>query len=1200
MQFETRLWSFTQGVRGRIAISVLIGMIAAALGVIRLALLGWLIGLIFLGQSVDELVMPIIFAALVMLMRGIFEHWRTMTAHETSAIVQKQLRRRLFDKIVSLGPGYTGRQRSGELVLTLVDGIEQLETYFGEYLPQLFISALTPLMIFAFVAFLDFPVALILLVAAFVALAAPSAWHKFDTKRSLERQQAYAAFASDFLDGIQGLATLKSFGQSGSRTELLKKRSFELFRSTMWVLATNSLSRGITDTSIAVGAAAGLGYGAYRTMAGEMELTTLLIILMMGVEIFRPLRDLRTVLHQGMVGLSAAQGVYKILDAQPVVLEESSGNSTSRLEPSIDFDSVSFSYPEHSHIVHNCLNFNISKGERVGIVGSSGCGKSSIVKLLLRFHDPGQGSISIGGKDLRNITLDQLRREISVVHQDTFLFHGTIEENIRMGNPEASETEITDAAKNANIHEFVTTLPDRYKTIIGEKGIKLSGGQRQRIAIARALLRDTPILILDEALSAVDAENEYVIQQALDRLMKNRTTLVLAHRLSSIIKCDRILVMDQGRVVESGHHEALMKKDGIYSALMNEQVREAELKELGNGEEESMFVNNGTVEQIDESLRDLPTEGIIKAEGLNWKQLIFELMRHIMPWKGRLLLTFCFGVLRVLAFIGVGIFSALIVLALKNGTDFTFQLTGLMVVASLSGILHWIESWVAHDMAFRLLAEMRINVFRKLDKLAPAYLVRRRTGDLMGIATQDVELVEYFFAHTVAPVFVSILIPLAVITFMTTVSFWMALALLPFLLAVGFSPLLMRTKVDLLGSKAREAAGELSAHAIDTIQGIAEIVAFQQGFNRGKVFEELTNRHISLRLPFFRELTLQTTLLEVLTGWGGLAVVSTGALLTANGSFDAGLLPLLTILAMSAFLPVSEIAQIGRQLADTLGATRRVYALENEPVVIADGDGEASSDLSSGVSFQNVSFSYPGRSLSVLQNLNFEIHAGKTLALVGPSGAGKTSLAQLLMRFWDPDKGSISLNGIELRDYKLEDLRSRIALVAQDTYLFNNSLRENILVAKPDATELELSEAVKLSALSEVVESMPDGLETIVGERGASLSGGQRQRVAIARAFLKDAPFLILDEATSHLDALSEHTVHKALNLLKTNRTTIIIAHRLSTIRDADTIIVLHEGRMVETGTHEELLQKTGLYRQLVSKQLSGSGLQGISRRTKI
>ena len=337
---------------------------------------------------------------------------------------------------------------------------------------------------------------------------------------------------------------------------------------------------------------------------------------------------------------------------------------------------------------------------------------------------------------------------------------------------------------------------------------------------------------------------------------------------------------------------------------------------------------------------------------------------------------------------------------------------------------------------------------------------------------------------------------------------------------------------------------------------------------------------------------MQKTLLEVLTGLGGLSVVCTGALLTNIGSLEAGLLPLLTILAISAFLPVSEIAQIGRQLADTMGATRRIYALENEPVQINDGFHESTSVLSSGISFRNVNFAYPGRSKLILQDLNFEIPAGKTLALVGPSGAGKTSLAQLLMRFWDPEKGSITLNGIELKDYKLENLRSQVALVAQETYLFNNSLRENILVAKPDATESEFSRAVKLSALSEVIESLPDGMDTIVGERGARLSGGQRQRVAIARAFLKDAPLLILDEATSHLDALSEQTVHKALNLLKTDRTTIIIAHRLSTIRDADRIIVLHEGRTVETGTHKELLKKNGLYRQLVSKQLSESGLK--------
>ena len=1192
MQFDIRLWSFTKGVRGRITYSVIIGMISTSLGVIRLAMLGWLIGLIFQGKSVDELIVPIILAALVMLLRGFFEHWRTMMAHETSAIVQKELRKRLFDKIVSLGPGYAGRQRSGELVLSMVDGVEQLETYFGQYLPQLLISVLTPLIIFVFVAFLDLPVALILLAAAFVSLFAPSAWHKFDIKRSKERQHAYETFASDFLDGIQGLATLKSFGQSKTRADLLKKRAYELFRSTMWVLATNVLSRGITDTSIALGAAAGLGYGAYRTTTGDMELTTLLIILMMGVEIFRPMRDLRTVLHQGMLGLSAAHGVFKILDATPTVIEQHFENINTTLEPSISFDSVSFNYPGHSHVVHNSLCFNIKKGERVGLVGSSGCGKSSIVKLLLRFHDPVNGSVRIGDMDLRDISFDQIRSMISVVHQDTFLFHGTIEDNIKMGNPEADEAEIIKAAKNANIHEFVGTLPDGYKTLIGEKGIKLSGGQRQRVAIARALLRDTPILILDEALSAVDAENEFVIQQALDHLMKDRTTLVLAHRLSSVVKCDRILVIDKGKIAESGSHQSLMQQGGIYSVLMSQQVREAESKELLVEEKESVIFEEKEEEQLKETIMNLPTEGIVKAEGLNWKQLVIELMRHIIPWKGRLALSFCFGVLRVLSFIGVGIFSALIVLDLKNGNDYSSQLSWLITAAILSGILHWLESWIAHDMAFRLLSVMRINVFKKLDLLAPAYLVRRRTGDLMGIATHDVELVEYFFAHTVAPVFVSILIPAAIVVILSTTSFWMTLALLPFLIAVGLSPFLMRNKVDRLGSKAREAAGELSAHAIDSVQGLAEIVAYQQGSNRGRSFEELTDRHISLRLPFFRELTLQSNMLEVLTGWGGLAVVSAGALLTTNGYFDAGILPLLTILAMSAFLPVSEIAQIGRQLADTLGATRRVYALEKEPVKIADGNAEVSKDITSGFKIRNVSFSFPGRPRNVLENLNVDIPVGNTFAIVGPSGAGKTSLAQLLMRFWDPDKGSILFNDIDLKNFKLEELRSRIALVAQDTYLFNNTLKDNILIAKPDATEQELQEAVNLSALSEVVQSLPEGLETMVGERGASLSGGQRQRVAIARAFLKNAPVLILDEATSHLDALSENIVHKALNQLKINRTTLIIAHRLSTVRKADQIIVLDKGRIMETGTHKELFKNKGLYRKLISKQLSRSAMQ--------
>jgi ATP-binding cassette subfamily C protein CydCD len=459
----------------------------------------------------------------------------------------------------------------------------------------------------------------------------------------------------------------------------------------------------------------------------------------------------------------------------------------------------------------------------------------------------------------------------------------------------------------------------------------------------------------------------------------------------------------------------------------------------------------------------------------------------------------------------------------------------------------------------------------------------------MGIATQDVELVEYFFAHTVAPAFVAVLGPVVVVFILGTANGWIAAALVPFLLAVGLSPFLMRGSVDHLGSRSREAAGELAAHAIDSVQGLGEIVSYQQEDSRGNQFDELGERHISLRLPFFGQLTLQHTLLEVFTGLGGLAVVTTGAFLAGTQAIDSGVLPLLTILAMAAFLPVSEIAQVGRQLADTLGATRRVYALENEPVPVIDGPGVQESVNSAAITLSSVSFSYPGRPRQVLADVGFTIPAGKTIALVGPSGAGKTTLAQLLMRFWDPTEGIITLGGTDLRDYHLDDLRARIALVAQDTYLFNNSLRENILIAKPTASDTELAQAVELAALSDLVKSLPQGLNTPVGERGTSLSGGQRQRVAIARAFLKDAPVLILDEATSHLDAISEQGVRKALDQLKTDRTTIIIAHRLSTIRDADMIVVLEDGQVVETGTHEDLLNNRRLYARLVSHQLGGA-----------
>ena len=858
----------------------------------------------------------------------------------------------------------------------------------------------------------------------------------------------------------------------------------------MWVLATNSLSRGITDTCIAVGAAAMLGLGAYRVTEGSMTMAALLMILMMGVEVFRPLRDLRALLHDGMLGTAAAKGIVELLGKSPLIERQAvDATKTTSLEPTVEFEHVTFTYPGGRAPAHNDVNFTVRAGERVGVVGASGCGKSSIVRLLLRLYDPQEGNVLLGGKNLRELPADEIFRHIAVVNQDTYLFHATVKENLRFGKPDATDAELARAARTANAHDFVMRLPQGYDTVVGERGIKLSGGQRQRIAIARAVLRDAPILVLDEALSAVDTENEAIIQEALERIMHGRTTLIFAHRLSSVIDADRLLVLDEGALVESGTHHELMSAGGAYFSLMSGQIEHAKGDVL---QVEETPESNATREVTDEPSHTAylePTDGILRAEGLGWLDVIRELMAMVVPWRGRLILTFGLGVARVCAFIGVGVVSALVVAAVKNAVAFTNLLIVLCVIAPLAGVLHWLESWIAHDMAFRLLAELRIALFKKLDALGPAYLVRRRSGDLVATATHDVELVEYFFAHTVAPAFVAVLVPTAVLGTLFFYDWRLALALAPILLLVAFGPILTRKRIDTLGSKARESLGNLNAHVVDTIQGLNEILAFQQVAQRREKFIENIAENNRLRLAFFRDLTLQMALLEVATGLGGLVVVIAGAWLVDNGGLQSSALPLLTLLAMAAFLPISEIAHVASQLADTLGSTRRLYAVHNEETIVLDGTQSlgAGAKNDTYIEMSHVNFSYFGAARNALEDICFKAATGKTLALVGPSGSGKTTAAHLLMRFWAPREGSVSILGKDIRDLPVEQVRSHIALVTQDTCLFNDTLRANIHIANPDADEKAIMAAVSRAALSDFVASLPEGLETSVGERGVRL-----------------------------------------------------------------------------------------------------------------
>ncbi|PKB58721.1 MAG: thiol reductant ABC exporter subunit CydC [SAR202 cluster bacterium Casp-Chloro-G2] len=1190
-------------------------MLAVAAGIARLSVAAVVIvKVINEGAAFSSLTWPLAAMAGLIVLRSGLQYLQEVISHHTASIVKVALRERLYRHCLALGPGYFDQSRTGDVLMSLAEGVERLEAFFGRYLPQMIVAALAPLLIFVFMAVIDLRTGLVFLAFALFTLVIPNLFHRWTRDSSMARRDAYGALGADFLDAVQGLPTLKAFGQSKARGELLADRARALFRTTMGVLAANSATSALTILGIAAGAAVALGWGAVRVSNGELELRALMIVLMLGVEIFRPLRELVQLYHDGMIAMSSAEGIFDIMDAEIEVAEPADGSARLDLIPELRFESVDYAYSGGRRPALHGLSFTLKAGETLGLVGPSGAGKSTIVWSILRFFDPQSGRILLGGADIREIPLAQLRDQVAVVTQDTYLFHGTVAENLRFGGPGATQEDLETAAKAANAHEFISHLPNGYDTVVGERAVRLSGGQKQRIAIARALLKNAPILVLDEALSSVDAENEAVIQEALDRLMEGRTTLIIAHRLSSVVNADRIIVLEDGRLVESGTHSELVAAGGVYSSLMAQQ-QDIDDEHVGDPGKEHAHAGASAVLAHDTAPAPdtgafvpqpahqgeghhhhaVPTAGAATAPASRlgfmtvWRRL-FQLVR---PWRGELALTFFLGLLHHGSIIGLSVISALLVGEVITGGDLTALLVLLGVFVPLAAFFTWAESWVAHDMAYRLLAEMRVDVYNKLDPLTPAYMVRRRSGDLVSVVGGDVELVEFFFAHTITPAFVAILVPAGVLATLAFIAWPVALVLSPFLLATAISPFMAQKRSEGLGEELRSQLGDVHAHMVDSIQGMREIAAFGQGPSRTAEMVANSWRFAHFQLRFLKERAFQVGFIEGMTALGGLAVLAMGVWLMTNGDISRTQLVLSVVLSVAAFAPIADIARTIKQLMETLAAARRLFVVHDEPVPVIDGPGVPSSPNGSkpspALSFEHVGFSYGEGEAQALHGVSFDVDPGQTVALVGRSGAGKTTCANLVMRFWDPAEGHVRLGGHDLREFELDDLRRKIALVSQDTYLFNASIRDNLRLGKIDATDAEIETAARQANAHEFIASFPDGYDTKVGERGMQLSGGQRQRISIARALLKNAPLLILDEATSYLDAVNERQVRNALETLMEGRTTLVIAHRLSTVRDADRIVVLDNGHAVEQGNHHELLASHGLYSQLVSTQLVGA-----------
>ena len=1194
-----------------------LGLASGVLVVLQAGLLSRVIARVFLGgaRTVQSVAGLLGLLMAVMVGRVLLAWGSEVSANAIAARVKTALRSQLFERILALGPSYARRiedsprianlpgESTGELTNLAVEGIQALDAYFSQYLPGLALAVLIPLTFLIFVFPLDPISGVVLLLTAplipiFMILIGSMA-------QVLTRQQwqTLSRLSAYFLDVLQGLATLKMLGRSREQTGAIAGASEHFRQVTMSVLRVTFLSALTLEMISTISTAVVAVEVGLRLLYGHMAFEQAFFVLLLAPEFYLPLRLLGARFHAGMSGVAAAKHIFEVLDTPlPAALAALPGRRDVGpvLSSAITFENVHLSYEEGRPAL-NGISFSIPAGRKTALVGPSGGGKSTTASLLLGFIQPGQGQIRVDGVPLSDFAPEDWRSQVAWLPQTPHLFNDTVAANIcwqhpAAGDPNTSLEQVIAAARLAHADEFIRTLPQSYDTLIGEGGARLSGGQAQRIALARAFFKDTPLVILDEPTSNLDPENEALLQDSLERLFTGRTVLIIAHRLNTVRQADQILVLQQGQVVQRGAHAELAQQEGLYRRMVQPQQfapAESAASPAENMSGQSMAAASLLTGLAGQDSSTLTTSAPLSP--------LLRLIGLVAPFKGWVFLSVLMGFATIGSSIGLMTASAYIISAAAlhpSIADLQVAIVGVRFFGIIRGLFRYLERYISHQVTFRLLARLRTWFYQALEPLAPARLLGYRSGDLLARIVGDIETLENFYVRVLAPPLVALLVALFTFVYLAGYRLILALAWLVIYLAAGIClPLVIRWLSRQAGRQVIQQRARLSAALVDGIQGLAELLAFNQERAQAKKIRALDQALVESQGRLAHLGGLQIALSGLLSNLALWVVLVLAIPLVISGELRGVYLAVVVLAALTSFEGAAPLGLAAQHLGSNQQAARRLFEVVSVPPEVVDPPKPAPPPVAMGLQVANLSFRYPPESGStdsapgqageseypvwVLHEVNFSLPAGKRLAIVGPSGAGKSTLVNLLLRFWDYQEGQILLDGRELRQYAQEDLRSVMGVVSQNTYLFSASLRENLLLARPEAAPAEISQALEIAQLSAFVAALPQGEDTWIGEQGLRLSGGERQRLAIARALLKDPPLLILDEATANLDILTEAQVLRAIHALMEGRTTLMITHRLVGMELMNEILVLDQGEVAERGRHPDLLAAGGLYRRM-------------------